>query len=135
MPFVPCISVADTAASVAFYKSVGFDVDSSSATAGDDLHMLLFKGELAGMLYGNADLKAWLPVLQGQPIGFAGMFYLSVSDFQGTYDLASRHAQIVKEPVTDNNGVHEFYFRDPAGYVIGINDRAALEASHMGKFA
>lgn len=97
--------------------------------------MLLFKGEPAGMLYGNADLKAMLPVLEERLIGFAGMFYLSVSDFQGTYDLASRHAQIVKAPVTDSNGVHAFYFRDPDGYVFGINDRAALEASDMSEFA
>ncbi|MFJ7272613.1 VOC family protein [Streptomyces sp. NPDC099050] len=134
MPFVPCISVPDTTASVAFYQSIGFTVDSSSATAGDDLHMLLYQGQLAGMLYGNTDLKTWLPVLKDQPIGFAGMFYLSVSDFQAAYDRVSRHADIVKEPVTDNNGVREFYFRDTDGYVIGINDHAALKASDMGRF-
>ena len=35
----------------------------------------------------------------------------------------------MKDTVVDNNGQREFYFRDLDGYVIGINDRAALQAS------
>lgn len=135
MPFVPCLSVPDTAASIAFYKKLGFEVDSSTAKSGDDIHMLLYQGGLCGMLYGHANLKAWLPVLANTPIGFSGMFYLSVSDFDGVRERVGKHAKIVKDTVVDNNGQREFYFRDLDGYVIGVNDRAALQASELGKYA
>ena len=135
MSFVPCLSVASTATSIAFYKKLGFEVDSSTAKAGDDLHMLLFQSALCGMLYGNANLKAWLPVLADQPIGFSGILYLSVKDFDGVRERVGQHAAIVKDTLVDNNGQREFYFRDPDGYVIGINDRAVLQASDLGKYA
>jgi hypothetical protein len=41
----------------------------------------------------------------------------------------------VKDTVVDNNGQREFYFRHLDGYVIGIDDRAALQASELGKYA
>ncbi|GGX55973.1 VOC family protein [Streptomyces noursei] len=135
MPFAPCLSVKDTAASIAFYKQLGFDVDSSTASPGDDIHMLLYQGEFCAMLYSNADLKNWLPSLADTPIGFAGMFYLGVDDFDGAHDRISQHAEIVKDTATDHTGQRMFYFRDPDGYVIGINDKAALQASDLGKYA
>ncbi|TJZ52872.1 VOC family protein [Streptomyces piniterrae] len=135
MPFAPCISVQDTAASLAFYKRLGFDADSSTARPGDDIHMLLYKGEFCAMIYSNADLKNWLPVLKDFPIGFAGMFYLAVDDLEGTHRLISRYAEIVKPITGDHNGQRMFYFRDPDGYVIGVNEKAMLESSEMGKYA
>ncbi|MEI5098430.1 VOC family protein [Streptomyces sp. PmtG] len=134
MPFAPCLSVKDTAASVAFYKQLGFDVDSSTAKPGDDIHMLLYQGGFCGMLYSNADLKNWLPSLADTPIGFAGMFYLGVDDFDGVHDRISQYAEIVKDTDTDHTGQRIFYFRDLDGYVIGINDQAALKASDLGKY-
>ncbi|MEU9992914.1 VOC family protein [Streptomyces sp. NPDC048045] len=135
MPFAPCLSVKDTAASIAFYKQLGFDIDSSTAKPGDDIHMLLYQGAFCAMLYSNADLKNWLPVLADTPIGFAGMFYLGVDDFDGAHDRISQHAEIIKDTDTDHTGQRMFYFRDPDGYVIGINDQAALQASELGKYA
>ncbi|MEG3627096.1 VOC family protein [Streptomyces poriticola] len=135
MPFAPCISVSDTAASLAFYRKLGFDADSSTARPGDDIHMLLYKGEFCAMIYRNADLRQWLPVLADQPIGFAGMFYLAVDDLDGVYEHASRHAEVVREMTTEETGQRMFYLRDPDGYVIGFNDKAALQASEMGKYA
>ncbi|WP_369776474.1 VOC family protein [Streptomyces sp. R33] len=135
MPFAPCLSVKDTAASITFYTQLGFDVDSSTASPGDDIHMLLYQGGFCGMLYSNADLKNWLPSLADTPIGFAGMFYLGVADFDGAHDRISRHAEIIKDTDTDHTGQRMFYFRDPDGYVIGINDKAALQASDLGKYA
>ncbi|MFJ7246315.1 VOC family protein [Kitasatospora sp. NPDC098652] len=135
MPFAPCLSVKDTAASVAFYKQLGFDVDSSTARPGDDIHMLLYRGGFCAMLYSNTDLKNWLPSLADTPIGFAGMFYLGVDDFDGVHDHIAQHAEIVKDTDTDHTGQRIFYFRDPDGYVIGINDQAALQASDLGKYA
>lgn len=87
------------------------------------------------MLYSNADLKNWLPSLADTPIGFAGMFYLGVDDFDGSHDRISRHAEIIKDTDTDHTGQRMFYFRDPDGYVIGINDQAALQAGELGKYA
>ncbi|MBW1603904.1 VOC family protein [Streptomyces sp. JJ66] len=135
MPFAPCMSVADTAASIAFYKKLGFDVDSSTSRPGDDIHMLLYQGEFCAMLYRNDDLKQWLPVLADQPIGFAGMLYLAVDDLDGFYQHASQHATVVKEMTTDHNNQREFYIQDPDGYVIGFNDKAALQASGLGQYA
>ncbi|MYT32929.1 MULTISPECIES: VOC family protein [unclassified Streptomyces] len=135
MAFAPCISVRDTAASLAFYKRLGFDADSSTARPGDDIHMLLHQGEFVAMIYSNADLKNWLPVLADTPIGFAGMFYLGVDDLQAAFAHISQHAEIIKPVTTDHNGQRMFYFRDPDGYVIGINEKAALRASDLGKYA
>ncbi|MFE9023773.1 VOC family protein [Streptomyces sp. NPDC007808] len=132
MPFVPCISVSDTAASLAFYGKLGFDADSSTARPGDDIHMLLHKGEFAAMIYRNADLKQWLPVLRDQPLGFAGMFYFAVDDLDAFHAQASKHAEVVKEMTTDETGQRMFYIRDPDGYVIGFNDKAALRSSEVG---
>ncbi|WP_370417694.1 VOC family protein [Streptomyces sp. QH1-20] len=135
MPFAPCLSVRDTAASSAFYQKLGFDVDSSTARPGDDIHMLLYDGSFCAMLYSNTDLKNWLPVLADRPIGFTGMFYLAVDHFDTVHDRIAQHAEIVKDTVTDHNGQREFYFRDPDGYIIGINDNAALQASDLAKYA
>ncbi|MFD3697939.1 VOC family protein [Streptomyces sp. NPDC058646] len=135
MPFAPCLSVADTAASITFYKQLGFDVDSSTARPGDDIHMLLHQGDFCAMIYSNEDLKRWLPVLKDQPIGFAGMFYLAVEDLDGFYERVRKDAQVVKELTEDHNGQREFYIRDPDGYVIGFNDKTALNNSDLGKYA
>jgi catechol 2,3-dioxygenase-like lactoylglutathione lyase family enzyme len=135
MPFAPCISVTDTAASIAFYQKLGFDIDSSTAREGDDIHMLLHQGEFCAMIYKNADLKSWLPVLADTPVGFAGMFYLAVDNIEDAYTFVSQHAEIVKPMTDDHTGQREFYFRDPDGYIIGFNDKKALEASDLGKYA
>ncbi|WP_280432012.1 VOC family protein [Nocardia brasiliensis] len=134
MPFAPCLSVHDTAASLAFYAELGFDSDSSTARPGDDIHMLLYRGEFCAMIYSNADLKNWLPVLADTPIGFAGMFYLAVDEIEEVYEQISAHAEIVKPMTADHNGQRMFYFRDPDGYVVGINDKAALRASELSKY-
>lgn len=135
MPFAPCMSVADTAASIAFYKKLGFEVDSTTARPGDDIHMLLYENAFCAMLYRNADLKRWLPVLADTPIGFAGMFYLGVDDFDAVHERIAQHARIVKEPATDHNGQRMFYFADPDGYIIGINDNVAFQESELAKYA
>ena len=135
MPFAPCISVQDTAASLAFYKNLGFEADSSMSRPGDDIHLLLHRGEFCAMIYSNADLKKWLPVLKDTPIGFAGMFYLAVDDLDAAYDLISQRAEIVKPITGDHTGQRMFYFRDLDGYVVGVNEKAMLEASEMGKYA
>ncbi|MEV4873372.1 VOC family protein [Streptomyces syringium] len=127
------MSVKDTAASIAFYKKLGFDVDSSTARPGDDIHMLLYQGGFCGMLYSNDDLKNWLPVLADTPIGFAGMLYLGVDDFDAAHDRIAQHAEITKDTDTDHTGQRMFYFRDLDGYVIGINDNAAFQASDLGQ--
>ncbi|MBF6061273.1 VOC family protein [Nocardia terpenica] len=134
MPFAPCLSVKDTATTLAFFAKLGFDADSSTASPGDDIHMLLYKGQFCAMIYSNADLKNWLPVLADTPIGFAGMFYLAVDDIDQAYNQISTHAEIVKPMTADNNGQRMFYFRDPDGYVIGINDKAALDNSELSKY-
>ncbi|MDC0773300.1 VOC family protein [Streptomyces sp. HD] len=124
--------MSDTAASLSFYKKLGFDADSSSSRPGDDIHMLLREGEFCCMIYRNADLKQWLPVLKDQSLGFAGMFYFAIDDLDGFYELASQHAEVVKEMTTDETGQRMFYIRDLDGYVIGFNDKAALQASDLG---
>ncbi|KAA8650167.1 hypothetical protein EYZ11_002128 [Aspergillus tanneri] len=135
MPFISCISVSDTAATINFYLKLGFTVDSSTSRPGDDIHMLLYNGEFCTMIYKNGDLKQWLPCLKDQPIGFAGMFYLSVDDVQAVYETVSSHAEIVKPLTTDHTGQRMFYIRDPDGYVIGFNDKKALQSSSLGKYS
>ncbi|MET9417996.1 MULTISPECIES: VOC family protein [Streptomyces] len=128
MGYAPCFSVKDTAASIAFYQQLGFDVDSSIAKPGDDIHMLFHQGEFCAMLYSNADLKNWLPVLADTPIGFAGMHYLGVDDLQAAHDRIAPHAEIVKPITQDHTGIRLFYFRDIDGYVIGITEKVTVNA-------
>lgn len=134
MPFATCVSVKDTAASIEFYKKLGFDVDSAVSRPGDDIHMLLYQGDFCGLLYSNADLGNWLPELADTPIGLAGMLYMGVEDFDGFHDHVARHTTVIKGPLTDDIGQRVFYFRDIDGYVIGVHDNAALRASELGKY-
>ncbi|QIS14190.1 VOC family protein [Nocardia arthritidis] len=122
MTFAPCLSVKDTSASLDFYKTLGFEFDSSTSHPGDDIHMMFYDGQFCAMIYLNDDLKTWLPVLADTPIGCAGMYYLGVDDLEATFAHISKHAEIVK-PITKepNNGQTMFYFRDLDGYVIGVN--------------
>ncbi|MFI9046933.1 VOC family protein [Streptomyces sp. NPDC053427] len=128
MGYAPCFSVKDTATSIAFYKKLGFDVDSSGAKPGDDIHMMFYEGEFCAMLYSNADLKNWLPVLADTPIGFAGMHYLGVDGLEAVYERFARHAEIVKPLTQDHTGIRLFYFRDLDGYVIGVNEKSTVNA-------
>jgi lactoylglutathione lyase len=131
MAFIPCIAVTDTATSKAFYEKLGFTVDSHMATGTDDIHMLLYRGELCAMLYRRAQLGTWLPNLADQPTGFSGMFYLSVEDYDDTYRDFAANAPLVRDSATDHTGTREFYITDPDGYVIGINDAASRRNSDL----
>ncbi|WP_282778992.1 MULTISPECIES: VOC family protein [unclassified Nocardia] len=131
MPFVPCLGVQDTAVSKAFYEKLGFTVDSRTATGPEDIHMLVFDGQFCGMLYRNAQLQDWLPELTGKPIGFTGMFYLEVQDFQAMLDTCAAVTDILRGPSTDHTGTREFYFADPDGYIIGVNDAASRQNSDL----
>ncbi|WP_378740441.1 VOC family protein [Nocardia brasiliensis] len=122
MPFAPCLGVKDTATSKAFYEQLGFVVDSQTATDDDDIHMVLFDGQFCGMLYRYAHLESWLPSLKEQPVGFTGMFYLEVRNFEEMLEKCTAATEIVKGPMTDHTGTRMFYIADPDGYVIGIND-------------
>ncbi|MBT2399781.1 VOC family protein, partial [Streptomyces sp. ISL-100] len=82
-----------------------------------------------------ADLQTFLPVLKNTPVGFAGMFYMGVDDLQGVRDGIAQHTEIVKDISSDHTGQRMFYFRDIDGYVIGVNEKAALEASALSKYA
>jgi catechol 2,3-dioxygenase-like lactoylglutathione lyase family enzyme len=134
MPFATCISVQDTAASIAFYEELGFTVDSSIARPGDDIHLLCYQGDFCGLLYSNADLRNWLPALADTPISLAGMLYLTVEDFDGFHDRVARTTEVIKGPLTDDVGQRVFYFRDVDGYVIGVHDNAAFRASDLVKY-
>lgn len=85
------------------------------------------------MIYSNDDLKNWLPCLKDQAIGFAGMFYLAVENFHETYKHMSEIAEVVKPLSMDHNGQVMFYIQDINGYIIGVNDKAALMASEIGQ--
>ncbi|WP_194813662.1 VOC family protein [Nocardia sp. XZ_19_385] len=131
MPFVPCLGVKDTAASKKFYEQLGFTVDSQTATEGDDIHMVLFDGQFCGMLYRHAQLEDWLPPLKGKPVGFTGMFYLEVQDFEAMVGKCAAVTEIIRGPSTDHTGTREFYIADPDGYIIGINDAASRANSDL----
>ncbi|MEV6073313.1 VOC family protein [Nocardia sp. NPDC052001] len=117
--------------STAFYQKLGFTVDSRTATADTDIHMLLFDGQFCGMLYRNTQLENWLPSLTGKPIGFTGMFYLEVQNFQAMLDTCAAVTAILRGPSADHTGTREFYIADPDGYIIGINDAASRRNSDL----
>ncbi|MFC9437712.1 VOC family protein [Nocardia sp. NPDC057030] len=131
MPFAPCLGVKDPVVSKAFYEKLGFTVDSRTATEDNDIHMVLFNDTFCGMIYRNAQLENWLPPLKGQPIGFTGILYLEVEDFQGMLDTVGAVTEIVRGPSADHTGTREFYFADPDGYIIGINDAASRQNSDL----
>ncbi|MEV6554251.1 VOC family protein [Nocardia sp. NPDC051756] len=131
MPFAPCLGVKDTAVSKAFYEQLGFTVDSRTATETDDIHMVLFDGQFCGMLYRHAQLENWLPPLQGKAIGFTGMFYLEVENFQAMLDTCAAVTDIIRGPSADHTGTREFYIADPDGYIIGVNDAVSRRNSDL----
>ncbi|NNH75256.1 VOC family protein [Nocardia uniformis] len=136
MPFTPCLGVRDTAVSKAFYEQLGFTVDSQTATEDTDIHMVLFDGQFCGMLYRHTQLENWLPSLQGKQIGFTGMFYLEVRDFQSMLDTCAAVTDIIRGPSADHTGTREFYIADPDGYILGFNDATSRQDSELvGRYA
>ncbi|MFI6999299.1 VOC family protein [Nocardia sp. NPDC050175] len=123
---MPCMGVADTTATTAFYRDLGFVVIDISGD-GQDIHLVKHEGDDCAIIYDGNNLTQWLPELTDSPVGFFGMFYLAVDDFDAMHERVAANATIVKDTVVDHNGVKEFYFRDPNGYLIGINDRASLD--------
>ncbi|MEU3671170.1 VOC family protein [Streptomyces virginiae] len=118
----PCLGVSDTQATVDFYEKLGFTALPVGNDPDDDLRILLFDGEFALMVYRDEHLRSWLPVLKNTPVGAFGMFYLAVDDFD-TYVERIRPLVTVQKDVMEHDGDKLFYFTDPNGYVIGVNQK------------
>ncbi|MEU5424967.1 VOC family protein [Streptomyces olivoreticuli] len=118
----PCLGVTDTQATVDFYEKLGFTALPAGNDPDDDLRILLFDGEFALMVYRDAHLREWLPVLGDTPVGAFGMFYLAVDDFDA-YVERIRPLVTVTKDVLEHHGDRIFYFTDPDGYVIGVNQK------------
>ncbi|MFF7727112.1 VOC family protein [Streptomyces sp. NPDC008001] len=50
----------------------------------------------------------------------------------GFLATVSERTEIVKGLLTEHTGQRVFCFRDPDGYVIGVNDNAAFRNSDLG---
>ncbi|MEU2869167.1 VOC family protein [Streptomyces olivoreticuli] len=118
----PCLGVHDTQATVDFYERLGFTALPAGSDPDDDLRILLFDGEFALMVYRDAHLREWLPVLKDTPVGAFGMFYLAVDDFEA-YVERIRPLVTVTKDVLEHHGDRIFYFTDLNGYVIGVNPK------------
>ncbi|MFE0047054.1 VOC family protein [Streptomyces albireticuli] len=114
----PCLGVKDTSASVGFYEKLGFTALPAGDDPNDDIRSLLFGDEFALMVYRDAHLRDWLPVLKDSAPGAFGMFYLAVDDFDAYVAKIRPLVNAVKE--IDHDGQRLFYFADPDGYVIGV---------------
>jgi catechol 2,3-dioxygenase-like lactoylglutathione lyase family enzyme len=114
----PCLGVADTAASVEFYRSLGFAAAPGSDNPDDDIRMITRNGEFAFMVYNADNLRAWLPPLKDFPVGAFGMFYLNVPDYDAYTATIRPLVTVVKEHDDDNARL--FYFQDPDGYIISV---------------
>lgn len=117
----PCLGVSDTQATVDFYEKLGFTALPAGDDPNDDLRILLFDGEFALMLHRHDQLRQWLPVLKDTPIGAFGMFYLAVDDFDSYIERIRPLVDVTK--VAEHKGQKIFYFTDPNGYVIGVNQK------------
>lgn len=117
----PCLGVSDTQATVDFYEKLGFTALPAGDDPNDDLRILLFDGEFALMLHRHDQLRQWLPVLKDTPIGAFGMFYLAVDDFDSYVERIRPLVDVTK--VAEHKGQKIFYFTDPNGYVIGVNQK------------
>lgn len=117
----PCLGVTDTRATVDFYEKLGFTALPAGNDPDDDLRILLFDGEFALMVYRDAHLREWLPVLKGTPVGAFGMFYLAVDDFDAYVERIRPLVTVTKE--VEHHGDRIFYFADLDGYVIGVNQK------------
>ncbi|MFD8477513.1 VOC family protein [Streptomyces globisporus] len=114
----PCLGVKDTAASVAFYKRLGFTAAPGSDNPGDDIRMLMWKDAFAFMVYNADNLRQWLPQLKDTPTGAFGMFYLNVPDFDAYTARIRPLVEVIKEH--SDEAARLFYFQDPDGYIIGV---------------
>lgn len=117
----PCLGVRDTQASVDFYEKLGFTALPAGNDPNDDLRLLLFGDEFALMVYRDAHLRDWLPVLKDRTPGAFGMFYLAVDDFDAYVEKIRPLVDVTKEAT--HEGVQIFYFTDPDGYVIGVTQK------------
>ncbi|GAA0348357.1 VOC family protein [Streptomyces blastmyceticus] len=117
----PCLGVTDTQATVDFYEKLGFTALPAGNDPDDDLRILLFGGEFALMVYRDAHLRDWLPVLKDTPVGAFGMFYLAVDDFDAYVERIRPLVTVTKE--VEHHGDRIFYFTDLDGYVIGVNQK------------
>ncbi len=117
----PCLGVTDTQATVDFYEKLGFTALPAGNDPDDDLRILLFDGEFALMVYRDAHLRDWLPVLKDTPVGAFGMFYLAVDDFDVYVERIRPLVTVTKE--VEHHGDRIFYFTDLDGYVIGVNQK------------
>ncbi|MGA5129883.1 VOC family protein [Streptomyces olivoreticuli] len=117
----PCLGVTDTQATVDFYEKLGFTALPAGNDPDDDLRILLFDGEFALMVYRDAHLRDWLPVLKDTPVGAFGMFYLAVDDFDAYVERIRPLVTVTKE--VEHHGDRIFYFTDLDGYVIGVNQK------------
>lgn len=113
---------ADTQATVDFYEVLGFTALPAGNDPDDDLRILLFDGEFALKVYRDEYLRSWLPVLKDAPVGACGMFYLAVDDFDSYVERIQPLVTIQKD-VMEHHGDKLFYFTDPNGYVIGVNQK------------
>lgn len=118
----PCLGVPDTQATVDFYEMLGFTALPAGNDPDDDLRILLFDGEFALMVYRDEHLRSWLPVLKDTPVGACGMFYLAVDDFD-SYVERIRPLVTIQKDAMEHHGDKLFYFTDPNGYVIGVNQK------------
>ncbi|WP_058041870.1 VOC family protein [Streptomyces roseifaciens] len=114
----PCLGVKDTQASVDFYEKLGFTATPAGNDPNDDIRSLLFGDEFVLMVYRDAHLRDWLPVLKDRTPGAFGMFYLAVDDFDAYVKKIRPLVEVIKEVA--HEGVQILYFTDPDGYVIGV---------------
>ncbi len=117
----PCLGVKDTQASVDFYEKLGFTALPAGNDPNDDIRSLLFGDEFALMVYRDAHLRDWLPVLKDRTPGAFGMFYLAVDNFDAYVEKIRPLVEATKEAT--HEGVQLFYFTDPDGYVIGVTQK------------
>lgn len=119
----PCLGVKDTQATVDFYEKIGFTAlpPGTFTSPDDDLRMLLFGDDFALMIQRDDQLREWLSPLQETPVGAFGMFYLAVDDVDSYVERIRPLVDVVKDAEVEGRKI--FYFTDPNGYIVGVNQK------------
>ncbi|ANF87383.1 hypothetical protein A7J50_4021 [Pseudomonas antarctica] len=120
LKFTACLAVRDVTETLDFFERIGYVVTRESIAPPHSIHMILDGDNPLFMIQPEHEVKEFMPFLAGYPVGGSGFFYINTEEFDVTVARIKGKAEVLKE--SSEGGYKIFYFKDPNGYVFGINE-------------
>jgi uncharacterized glyoxalase superfamily protein PhnB len=114
----PNIFVESMSETIAFYKSIGFQLVMTVPEAGDDLvWAMMVNGEVTFMFQTFASLGEELPEIS-RANGGSLLLYVKLKKIREFFDLVKEHVTVLKGLEKTFYGATEFSILDNNGYVL-----------------